>query len=182
MLRPRAADLARALDLAAESDPVTAAVSRLLGALRERKRWLLIYDNAEDPRFLAPFLPGGSGQMLITSRNPHWDELAATVPVDLFEPEESIHLLVQRVPALSAPDAAWVAATLDNLPLALAQAAAYLAETGLSAEEYLRLLDTRAAELLADDAPMGYSVSLAASWQVVFDRLAFDDPAASGAG
>ncbi len=39
-------------------------------------------------------------------------------------------------------------------------------------------MHTRAAELLAADAPTGYSVSLAASWQVAFDRLAADDPAA----
>ncbi len=40
------------------------------------------------------------------------------------------------------------------------------------------MLHTRAAELLADDAPTGYSVSLAASWHVAFDRLAADEPAA----
>jgi hypothetical protein len=68
-----------------------------------------------------------------------------------------------RVPRLSAPDAAQIAEAVDNLPLAVAQAAAYLHETGLAADEYLRLLHTRAAELLADDAPTGYSVSLAAS-------------------
>ncbi|MCA1693892.1 MAG: tetratricopeptide repeat protein [Actinobacteria bacterium] len=40
------------------------------------------------------------------------------------------------------------------------------------------MLHTRAAELLADDAPTGYSVSLAASWHVAFDRLTDDEPAA----
>ncbi len=178
LIPERLADLARALDLAAESDPIPSAVSRLLGALRDRDRWLLIYDNAEDPHLLAPFLPGGGGQVLITSRNPRWRELAAALPVDLFDPHESVSLLVQCVPRLSAPDAARIAEAVDNLPLAVAQAAAYLDETGLPADEYLRLLHTRAAELLADDAPTGYSVSLAASWQVAFDRLAADDPAA----
>ncbi len=178
LIPERLADLARALDLAAESDPIPSAVSRLLGALRDRERWLLIYDNAEGPQLLAPFLPGGRGQVLITSRNPRWGELAAALPVDLFDPDESVTLLEQRVPRLSAPDAARIAEAVDNLPLAVAQAAAYLDETGLPADEYLRLLRTRAAELLADDAPTGYSVSLAASWHVAFDRLAADDPAA----
>ncbi|MGH3821502.1 MAG: FxSxx-COOH system tetratricopeptide repeat protein, partial [Pseudonocardiaceae bacterium] len=178
LIPDRLADLARALDLAAERDPITSAVSRLLGALRDRDRWLLIYDNAEDPPLLTPFLPGGAGQVLITSRNPRWGELATPVQVDLFDPDESVSLLLQRVPRLSAPDAARIAEAVDNLPLALAQTAAYLDETGLSADAYLRLLETRAAELLADEAPMGYPVSLAASWQVAFDRLAADDPAA----
>jgi tetratricopeptide (TPR) repeat protein len=178
LIPTRLADLAHALDLAAESDPITSAVSRLFGALRDRDRWLLIYDNAEDPQLLAPLLPGSGGQVLITSRNPRWGELATPVRVDLFDSDESVSLLVQRLPRLSARDAARIADTVDNLPLAVAQAAAYLDETGRSADEYLRLLDTRAAELLADDAPTGYSISLAASWQVAFDRLAADDLAA----
>ncbi|MGH3916308.1 MAG: FxSxx-COOH system tetratricopeptide repeat protein [Pseudonocardiaceae bacterium] len=178
LIPERLAELARALNLAAETDPITSAVSRLLGALRDRDRWLLIYDNAEDPRLLAPLLPGGAGQVLITSRNPRWGELATAVRVDLFHPDESINLLRQRVPRLSVPDAARIAEAVDNLPLAVAQAAAYLDETGLSADEYLHLLDTRAAELLADGVLAGYSVSLAASWHVAFDRLAADEPAA----
>ncbi|MGH3837292.1 MAG: FxSxx-COOH system tetratricopeptide repeat protein [Pseudonocardiaceae bacterium] len=178
LIPERLAELARALDLAAERDPITSAVPRLLGALRDRDRWLLIYDNAEDPQLLAPFLPSGAGQVLITSRNPQWSGPATTVRVDLFEPSESVNLLVRRVPRLSAPDAARIADAVDNLPLAVAQAAAYLDETGLPADEYLRLLDTRAAELLADEAPTGYSASLAASWQVAFDRLATDEPTA----
>jgi tetratricopeptide (TPR) repeat protein len=178
LIPERLADLARALGLADDRDATTSAVSRLLGALRDRDRWLLIYDNAESPQLLAPFLPGGRGQVLITSRNPRWQELATAVPVDLFDPDESVTLLLRRVPRLSAPDAAHIAEVVDNLPLAVAQAAAYLHETGLPAGEYLRLLHTRAAELLADDAPTGYSVSLAASWHVAFDRLADDEPAA----
>ena len=178
LIPERLADLARALNLAHDKDTTTSAVSRLLGVLRDRDRWLLIYDNAENPQLLAPFLPGGKGQVLITSRNPRWHEMATTVPVDLFNPTESVTLLVHRVPALSAPDAARIAEAVDNLPLAVAQAAAYLHESGLSADEYLQLLHTRAAELLAADAPTGYSRSLAASWQVAFDRLANDEPAA----
>ncbi|MGH3995441.1 MAG: FxSxx-COOH system tetratricopeptide repeat protein, partial [Pseudonocardiaceae bacterium] len=178
LIPERLAELARALDLAAESDPTTSAVPRLLGALRDRDRWLLIYDNAENPKLLAPLLPGGAGQVLITSRNPRWSGLATTVRVDLFDPGESASLLVRRVPRLSAHDAARIADAVDNLPLAVAQTAAYLDETGLSTDAYLRLLDTRAAELLAEEVPTGYSVSLAASWQVAFDRLAADEPAA----
>ena len=42
LIPERLAELARALDLAAERDPVTSAAPRLLGALRDRDRWLLV--------------------------------------------------------------------------------------------------------------------------------------------
>jgi hypothetical protein len=61
LIADRLADLARSLGLAAVTDPAPMAVSRLLGDLRHRDRWLLIFDSAEDPAALAPFLPGGRG-------------------------------------------------------------------------------------------------------------------------
>jgi hypothetical protein len=70
LIPDRLATLARALGLVEPTSAVEVAVSRLLGALQERDRWLLIYDNAEQPRVLAPFLPGGRGHVVITSRHP----------------------------------------------------------------------------------------------------------------
>ena len=92
----RLAELARALDVAAETDSVGTAVSRVLGALRDRTRWLLIYDNAEDPAVLARYLPGGAGHVVITSRNPGWEEFAVPLPVGLFDRDVSIGLLRSR--------------------------------------------------------------------------------------
>ena len=178
LIPERLAELARALDLAAETDGAMSAVSRVLGALRDRQRWLLIYDNAEDPVALAPYLPGGGGHVVITSRNPGWEELAVGLAVDVFNADESIGLLRSRVPGLSEADAGLVAAAVDNLPLAVSQAGAYLAETGTAAQEYLRLLEARAADVLAHAAPGTYSVSLAASYQLAFDQLAVQEPAA----
>jgi len=179
----RLAQLARTLHLAGAVDPAESAVARLLGTLRGRQRWLLIFDNAEDPRALAEYLPGGGGHVLITSRHPDWHELATPVPVDVFERQESISLLCGRVIGLSESesesDADRVAAALEDLPLAVTQAAAFLAETGYPAEKYLELLASRAAEILARGAPVTYPVSLVASWQLAFDRLAADEPAAT---
>jgi hypothetical protein len=178
LIADRLVQLACALHLADASDTVASSVSRLLGALRGRQHWLLIYDNAEDPRALAEYLPSGEGHVLITSRNPDWHEVAIPVPIDVFHRQESINLLRQRVTGLSAGDAGRIAAALDDLPLAVNQAAAFLAETGAAAQEYLELLASRAAEVFAQGAPVTYPVSLAASWQLAFDRLAVDEPAA----
>ncbi len=144
----------------------------------ERKRWLLIYDNAEDPDALAPHLPSGGGHVLITSRNPAWNDLAALVPVDVFDRQESIELLRRRVPQLTTGDAARIADALGDLPLAVGQAAAHLADTGMPADDYLAVLDERAAELLAHGKPATYPTSLAASTQMALDRLADQAPAA----
>ena len=174
----RLAELAHALGMAAVTDSVTVAVARLLGALRERDRWLVIFDNAEDPAALARYLPGGRGHVLITSRNPGWHELATPVEVDVFDRGESITLLRRRAPRLSEGEAGRVAEALGDLPLALIQAGAHLADTATGVEDYLTLLAERTTELLTQDAPTTYPVSLAASTQIALDRLAAQSPAA----
>jgi Domain of unknown function (DUF4062)/NB-ARC domain len=63
LIADRLAELAHALGVATVTDPVTAAVARLLGVLRERDRWLLIFDNVEEPRELSGYLPGGGGSL-----------------------------------------------------------------------------------------------------------------------
>jgi hypothetical protein len=157
---------------------VKAAVARLLGTLRDRDRWLLIFDNAEEPAALAGYLPGGSGQVVITSRNPGWHELATPVGVDVFDRDESITLLRRRVSQLTDEQAGQVAHALGDLPLALAQAAAHLADTGIPVEDYLNLLAERTTELLAQGAPVTHPVSLAAGVQIALDGLAAQSPAA----
>jgi hypothetical protein len=93
VLPERLAELALALDLATAATPAGVGVARLLGELARRDRWLLVFDNAEDPRALSRWLPEGPGQVLITSRNPAWRRIAATVGVREFTRAESITLL-----------------------------------------------------------------------------------------
>ncbi|NNN38398.1 hypothetical protein HLK59_50605, partial [Streptomyces sp. S3(2020)] len=134
----------------------------LLGQLRTRSRWLLVFDNAEDPDALAPFLPGGPGHVLITSRNPHWHTHAVPLDVDTLSRAESVALLRAQGAGLSDADADHIADTLDDLPLALAQAAALLTMHGLSAADLRAELVRSTAEVLAEDPPDGYPVALAA--------------------
>jgi hypothetical protein len=172
------AELARALGLVDQTETAEVAMSRLLGALQTWDRWLLIFDNAQQPRALASFLPGGAGHVVITSRHPDWQELATPLPVEAFDRDDSVHLLRQRLPYLAREDAARVADAVDHLPLALTQTAAYLQETRLTTQAYLQLLTHRAAAILAQGVPATYPVSLAASLHLAFDQLAADNPAA----
>jgi len=138
-----------------------------------------VFDNAEDPADVAPWLPGGGGHALITSRQRGWDEVAAPVEVDVLTRAESVAILQTRVAALSGADAEKLAAELGDLPLAIAQAAGFMADTGMTAEEFLVLLRTRAGQLLAQGAPGSYPRSLAAATGLIADRLARQDPAAA---
>jgi transcriptional regulator with XRE-family HTH domain len=157
-------------------DTVRAAV---LGELRQRDRWLLIFDNAQDPADVAPWLPGGGGHVLITSRQRGWDEVASPVEIDVLTRAESIELLQRRIPRLTETDANQLAAELGDLPLAIAQAAGFISTTGTQAGEYLGLLETQAGQLLDQGAPGSYPRSLASATGLVADRLADEDAAAA---
>ncbi len=160
----------------ASTDAVRAGV---LAELRDRGRWLLVFDNAEDPADITPWLPGGGGHVLITSRARHWAQIAVPVEVDVLARPESVAILQDRVPGLGADDADHLAAQLGDLPLGIAQAAGFMAETGMPAAQYLGLLRTRAGQLLDQAAPgSGYPHSLAAATQLIADRLDRGDPAA----
>jgi hypothetical protein len=151
----------------------------VLAELRARGRWLLVFDNAEAPADVAPWLPGGGGHVLITSREPGWAEIAAPVEVDVLARAESVAILRDRVTGLGLADADRLAAELGDLPLALAQAAGFLAGTGMTAGQYLGLLRTRAGPLLDQAVPGSYPRSLAAATGLTVSRLADADPAAA---
>jgi hypothetical protein len=151
----------------------------VLAELRERGGWLLVLDNAERPEDVVPWLPGAGGHVLITSRERDWDEVAVPVEVDVLARPESVAILQARVSGLGETDANRLADQLGDLPLAIAQAAGFMAETGMAAAQYLELLRTRAGHLLGRGAPRTYPRSLAAATQLIADRLAGEDPAAA---
>ena len=178
MIPERLTELAHALSLATTTDSVTATVVRLLGVLRTWNRWLLIFDNAEQPQVLTRYLPGGTGQVLITSRNPGWQDLATPLQVNLFDRGESVTLLRRRAPQLTDGEAERITQALGDLPLAIVQAGAHLVETATGVEDYLTLLNERTTELLDEGVPATYPVSLAASVQISLRSLAAHSPAA----
>lgn len=142
-------------------------------------KWLLIFDNAETVDTVQPYLPReGSGKVLITSRNERWTDLAQTLEIDVFSRAESVELLRKRNPQLTPEEADRIAEVLEDLPLAVGQASAWLSAAGIGFEEYLRLLLEKR-EQLAERATAGdYDLAVAAAWTVALDRLGVESPAA----
>jgi hypothetical protein len=142
------ADLADTLGCA-ESGALPDAVRRpVLSDLHHRRRWLVIFDNAEDPDALREWLPSSPGHVLITSRSADWDELAAPVPVDVLTRAESVRLIRARVPRITAADADTLAEALGDLPLAIAQAAGGLNRSKQIRSAYSRNPEAAALETL----------------------------------
>jgi tetratricopeptide (TPR) repeat protein len=174
--------LAQRLELPVENSVDTAvpAVLEALGTGHPYRRWLLVFDNADRPEHVRGFWPGrGDGHILVTSRNTtQWSEVARAVEVDVFHRAESRELLQRRNADLSDEDADRLATVLGDLPLAVEQAAAWRAETGMATDEYLRLFEDKRTELLKTRPPVDYDVAVEAAWNVSLDRLRDENPGA----
>jgi hypothetical protein len=171
LVRSSLAALADRLGLeAARLTGIEAAADAVLDALRRGepyRRWLLIFDNADQPEDIKDIIPRGPGHVLVTSRNHRWQSLFETVPLDVFTRSESKEFLNKRAPkGLSDADADRVAERLGDLPLALEQAGAVHAETGMPVDEYLRLLDEHTAQILAEGKAPEYPMSMTAAWKL----------------
>ncbi|MEV0751261.1 FxSxx-COOH system tetratricopeptide repeat protein [Streptosporangium sp. NPDC050280] len=179
-INPVMAELAPLLRLRV-GDNVAEAAQAAREALRRGdpyENWLLIFDNADNPRDLERFLPSGAGHVLITSRNTDWSRMAEPLEVDVFTRQESVEHLLRRAPGLAPEDADRVARALGDLPLAIEQAGAWLEQTGMPARQYVEQLEERLTEVLALAEPRSdYPVPVVATWNLSFDRLRERSPA-----
>ncbi len=180
LLRSGLAALARQLGLPAR--PRHEPVDDVLNALRRGdpyRRWLLVFDNADSPDDITPLIPLGPGHVLITSRNQRWQGRQERMEIGVFGQEESVALLRRRAPTLAVEVATRLADALGHLPLALEHAAAWHAETGMSAESYLQLLDSSPGPLLLKGEIPSYPGPIARTWLLSVDRLRTQAPLAA---
>ncbi|WP_457028516.1 FxSxx-COOH system tetratricopeptide repeat protein [Kitasatospora sp. P5_F3] len=141
-------------------------------------RWLLIFDNADEPDEIRRFLPGGSGHILVTSRNQAWSEQAGLLEVDVFTRAESVEHLTRRTRGLSRADADRVAEAVGDLPLAVEAAAAWLDATRTPVDTYIHQLQQASGRALAVGGPADYPTPVGAAWNVSIARLSEQSPAA----
>ena len=169
LIRAGLASLAPRLGLTVPLDRTEDAVAAVLDALRRGdpyRNWLIVFDNADQPEDLKDLLPQGPGHLLITSRNHRWQGRVETVEVDVFTREESLDFLRRRVPSMNTRGADRLAEQLGDLPLALEQAGALQAESGMAVDEYLELFARNASKVLAENLPSDYPQTVATAWSV----------------
>lgn len=186
MITVSLAELAARLGLTAGADPDIAELAELaLKALGEGThpstgRWLVVFDNADDPEGIAPHLPWGTGHVLITSRYRDWAVRAELLEVDVFHRQESVqHLRRRGLNDLTDDEADSLASLLGDLPLALDVAASWLLETGTRVETYMAQLEGYTAQVMSINQPAGYPSTVSATWNVSLNRLRERMPAAA---
>ena len=153
--------------LAGEDDVKIAALSALHKISRSATPWLLVYDNVESPDLIADLVPGRGARLVITTRWADWLGRAAEIEVDLLEPEAATEFLLTRSGRSDREGAVRLAAALENLPLALDHAGAYVRLTGMSFDRYGERLE----DLIAK-APRGaaYPESVGATFGLAIEQ------------
>ncbi len=150
--------------------------------------WLLIFDNADHPERVQPFLPREiTGHILVTSRAQDLQDLGIVRPLEMttLNPEEAITFLLTRTgrtDAASPPaQVAELAAELGYLPLALEQAAAYIVTNRVSFGDYLTSYRKQRLKRLEKAKPkLGqYPESIATTWALNLKEVQTEAPAAA---
>jgi hypothetical protein len=164
-----------------EDAQVETAVARFLAWLSTSERpWLIVLDDVTSPGHLAglwpPSRPGGATIVTTRRRDASLAGHGRLVDVDVFSPEEAHTYLLSKLGHRRhlADDVPGLAADVGHLPLALAQAAAYLVDRDLPASGYRRrLADTRQrlGDLVPepDALPDAHRATLAGTWRLSID-------------
>ena len=142
--------------------------------------WLLVLDNVTDKAHVQDLLARApTGRFVITSRRASgWHDIATPVRLDVLTASEAEQLLLgilthgrQLLPGRGVGLTA-LCSELGNLPLALEQAGAYIAETGITPADYLALLAAYPATMYRETAEGGDPQrTIARIWRVTLDRL-----------
>jgi hypothetical protein len=181
--------IAAGLGLVSKEDPDH---NRAIEAMKEwcdtNSRWLLVFDNADNPQLLKPFLPlTPRGHILLTSRAHVLDSVGVAKPVDVIEmpSQDAVDFLFARtgrVVSTEEKDAAFaLAKELGHLPLALEQAAAFITAHDTLFRDYLASYRKRRLELLNETRPVAgdYPASVETTWAINFAQIAVASQAAA---
>jgi tetratricopeptide (TPR) repeat protein len=146
--------------------------------LMQNRGWLLVLDNARSPAKVRDYLPQeATGHVLVTSRNPNWQDVASLLPVPVLEQAEAVDFLLKRTGQADETAAAALAEALGDLPLALEQAGAYVEVMGGSLSEYLDLFRHYRGLLSQGTPSTDYTATVTTTWEISFQQVRQSSPA-----
>ncbi|OFT41533.1 hypothetical protein HMPREF3165_03730, partial [Actinomyces sp. HMSC08A09] len=166
--------------------PLEVIVQRLLDQLRsaEAADRLFVFDNVENPDDLRDLIPEGAGvRVLITTpRHFDWDGLGwLRLAVGAFDREQSVSLLCERTGDTHREAADRIADALDDVPVAITQAAATAQQGGYALSGYLdRLshhpLESSMSHLEGANYPDAVGIALLMAYEQVLEQLRSKHP------
>jgi tetratricopeptide (TPR) repeat protein len=136
--------------------------------------WLLVYDNADNYKAIRELLPTKGGKILITSR--HTADWPQEIPIDVFTIDESrdyiLKVLNTQISESDLMQIKTFAETLGRLPLAIAQAAAYLKRNKMSISDYLKYYKQKKSHILNSKIlPSDYHASVFITWDITMEAI-----------
>jgi hypothetical protein len=150
-----------------------ASLLNVLGSGQACGRWLLVFDDADDPDEIMHLIPSAGGRVLVTSRNNQWVNAGIMLELGAFTRDESVEFLSRHMSMLSVADAHRLAEAAGDLPLILEHAAA----SRMTLDDYLAWLNDNPLALL-DSQPPDYPMTVASRWRGIISRLRDSSPEA----
>lgn len=144
------------------------------------KRWLLILDSADDMEQIEDLLPEGNGHVLITTLTQDWAASGNVTEIEVlpFRRPESVAYVRRRADRLTDAEADQLADAVQDLPLLLAQTAAWLDANAMPARDYISMIRRGEASQIgiriSSDYPMGFQTS----WSITLNTLQENNPEA----
>lgn len=176
-LRQQYIEFAKILGYREENPSIKTALPYIKEWFSEHPGWLLVYDNVGSYEEIKEFLPEIGGSIILTTRHQKWPSGFNTLDIDVMEEEEAIKLiqsLIRRNTTEAEKQAVKeLVKMLGYLPLALAQASAYIWHNQITIVDYLNLYKSHEQELLADKTlPEGAnSLPVAVTWNISLEAI-----------
>ena len=173
--------IAEELQLSYDVTKAESSVSAVKKWLESNQNWLLVIDNADNPKLLSRFIPvDPKGRIIITSRAKTFDEfgISSTIEIGQLSDDMSLEFLLKRsgkesVDAIEEQAAKHLIQEVAGLPLALEQIAAYIKGTNSPFSTYLDLFRAHPLEVLEKRGPEAshYMQTIATTWSVNMEQL-----------
>jgi tetratricopeptide (TPR) repeat protein len=168
---------AKTLGYAEKKPSIKTALPFIKKWLLKNPGWLLVYDNVSNYEEIKEFLPENSGSIILTTRQQKWPGAFNMLNINVMTEVESIalvqSLIIRKVTESEKESIKELVGTLGYLPLALAQASAYIRQNQITVTDYLNLYKNHEQKLLADTALLEetHSLPVAVAWNISLETI-----------